>query len=174
MDFRGVVEFFKDVSNYFIVIILVILVTIYVASLQQVIGPSMNPTLNDGDILILNKIQYKIFSVKRNDIVSFKYKNEKHLIKRVIGLPKETISYKNNILYIDGIKHEEIVKGLNTEDFELSDLGYDVIPDDMYLVLGDNREDSMDSRFFGLIPKDDIMGKVFIRIWPLPQIKIIK
>lgn len=174
MDFRGVVEFFKDVSNYFIVIILVILVTIYVASLQQVIGPSMNPTLNDGDILILNKIQYKIFSVKRNDIVSFKYKNEKHLIKRVIGLPKETISYKNNILYIDGIKHEEIVKGLNTEDFELSDLGYDVIPDDMYLVLGDNREDSMDSRFFGLIPKKDIMGKVFIRIWPLPQIKIIK
>ena len=177
MDFRGITEFFKDTLEYIIVIVVVLVIVLYVVTLQQVVGPSMEPTLNDGDVLILNKFQYYLFDIKRNDVVSLKYDGSKYLIKRVIGLPGESIYYKDNVLYINGNPYKEnIVDGLVTEDFDLKDLGYDVIPEDMYLVLGDNRDNSLDSRSkeVGLIKKEDIIGKVFIRIWPLNGFKLVK
>ena len=177
MDFREITEFFKDTLKYLIVIVVVLLIVLYVVTLQQVVGPSMQPTLNEGDVLILNKFHYYLFDVKRNDVVSLKYDGSKYLIKRVIGLPGESIYYKDNILYINGNPYKEnIVEGLVTEDFDLKDLGYDKIPDDMYLVLGDNRGNSLDSRNkeVGLIKKEDIIGKVFIRIWPLNGFKLVK
>ena len=177
MDFREITEFFKDTLKYLIVIVVVLVIVLYVVTLQQVVGPSMQPTLNEGDVLILNKFHYYLFDVKRNDVVSLKYDGSKYLIKRVIGLPGESIYYKDNILYINGNPYKEnIVEGLVTEDFDLNDLGYDKIPDDMYLVLGDNRGNSLDSRNkeVGLIKKEDIIGKVFIRIWPLNGFKLVK
>lgn len=177
MDFRGITEFFKDTLKYIIVIVVVLVIVLYVVTLQQVVGPSMEPTLNEGDVLILNKFQYYLFDIKRNDVVSLKYDGSKYLIKRVIGLPGESIYYKDNVLYINGNPYKEnIVDGLVTEDFDLKDLGYDVIPEDMYLVLGDNRDNSLDSRSkeVGLIKKEDIIGKVFIRIWPLNGFKLVK
>ena len=177
MDFREITEFFKDTLKYIIVIVVVLVIVLYVVTLQQVVGPSMQPTLNEGDVLILNKFHYYLFDVKRNDVVSLKYDGSKYLIKRVIGLPGESIYYKDNILYINGIPYKEnIVDGLVTEDFDLKQLGYDVIPEDMYLVLGDNRGNSLDSRNkeVGLIKKEDIIGKVFIRIWPLNGFKLVK
>ncbi len=177
MDFREITEFFKDTLKYLIVIVVVLVIVLYVVTLQQVVGPSMQPTLNEGDVLILNKFHYYLFDVKRNDVVSLKYDGSKYLIKRVIGLPGESIYYKDNILYINGNPYKEnIVEGLVTEDFDLKDLGYDKIPDDMYLVLGDNRGNSLDSRNkeVGLIKKEDIIGKVFIRIWPLNGFKLVK
>ena len=177
MDFREITEFFKDTLKYIIVIVVVLVIVLYVVTLQQVVGPSMQPTLNEGDVLILNKFQYHIFDVKRNDVIALKYDGSKYLIKRVIGLPGESIYYKDNILYINGNPYKEnIVEGLVTEDFDLKDIGYDVIPEDMYLVLGDNRGNSLDSRSkeVGLIKKEDIIGKVFIRIWPLSGFKLVK
>ena len=177
MDFREIKEFFKDTLKYIIVIIIVLIIVLYVVTLQQVVGPSMQPTLNEGDVLILNKFQYYLFDVKRNDVVALKYDGSKYLIKRVIGLPGESIYYKDNTLYINGNPYKEnIVEGLVTEDFDLKDNGYEVIPDDMYFVLGDNRGDSLDSRSkeVGLIKKEDIIGKVFIRIWPLSGFKLVK
>lgn len=177
MDFREITEFFKDTLKYIIVIVVVLVIVLYVVTLQQVVGPSMQPTLNEGDVLILNKFHYYLFDVKRNDVVSLKYDGSKYLIKRVIGLPGESIYYKDNILYINGNPYKEnIVDGLVTEDFNLKQIGYDVIPEDMYLVLGDNRGNSLDSRNkeVGLIKKEDIIGKVFIRIWPLNGFKLVK
>lgn len=177
MDFREIKEFFKDTLKYIIVIIIVLIIVLYVVTLQQVVGPSMQPTLNEGDVLILNKFQYYLFDVKRNDVVALKYDGSKYLIKRVIGLPGESIYYKDNTLYINGNPYKEnIVEGLVTEDFDLKDNGYEVIPDDMYFVLGDNRGDSLDSRSkeVGLIKKEDIIGKVFIRIWPISGFKLVK
>lgn len=168
MDLRELKEFSIDAFKYLVTIAIVILVFIYVCALQQVIGPSMKPTLNNGDILLTDKLFYKFRDLKRNEIITFNFEDEKYLIKRIIGLPGETIMYKNNFLYIDGVVHtEKIVPDLITDDFSLEDLGYEVIPKDMYLVLGDNREDSMDSRMFGLISKKDIIGSPFIRIWPI-------
>ncbi len=169
-------EFLLDSIKYIIVAIIVILVFIYVVSLQQVVGPSMNPTMKEGDVALLNKIGHRFFDIERNEVVSLYYADTKYLIKRVIGLPGEVIEYKNNKLYIDGEGYNEpfLPKDTVTKDFSIKDLGYDKIPEDMYLVLGDNRSNSMDSREIGLIKKDDIIGKVFFRIWPLNKISFIK
>ncbi len=175
MDWLEIKEFLKDSAKYILTIIAVLFVVVYVISVQQIMGPSMQPTLNNGDIVLLNKFQYRLFDVKRNQIIALNYKDTKYMVKRVIGLPGEKIEFKDNTLYInDKAYTESFIKNVKTNDFSLSDLGYDVIPKDMYLVLGDNRENSMDGRDFGLIKKKDIIGKASIRIWPLNKIKIIR
>ena len=176
MDLRSIKEFIKDTFKYILVVIVILLLIVYVITLNQIIGPSMNSTLNDGDLVIIDKIIYRLYDIKRNEIIAFKNKDTKLLVKRIIGLPGETIEYKNNILYINGVKYKEkfLDKNTQTDDFSLKNLGYDIIPDNMYLVLGDNRGNSMDSRTIGLINKSDIIGKIVIRFWPLNQIKIVK
>ena len=169
MDFRDFKELMRDLSKYIITIIVILFLLIYVFSLQQVVGPSMNATLQDQDVMILLKSHYRLFPVERNDIIAFKYEDTKYLVKRVIGLPGESIEYKENVLYINGEAVEDKYAKGKTGDFKLN---YDKIPEDKYLVLGDNREDSVDSREFGLIDKKDIMGKVKVRIWPLNKIRV--
>lgn len=169
MDFRDISEFTKDIIKYCAVGITVLLIVIYVVSLQQVIGPSMNPNYYEGDVLILNKLKYKISSPKRFEIVAIENNNTKYFIKRIIGLPGETIEYKNNILYINGeVIEENFKKDGETSDFSLDSLGYTVIPEDKYFVVGDNRSNSLDSRSktVGLIDEKDLIGKVSFRIWP--------
>lgn len=177
MDFREISEFVKDTFKYLVVIVLVLVIMIYVVSLQQVVGPSMSKTLNNKDIIIIDKLSYRFSEPKRFDIISFEYAETKYLIKRIIGLPGEHIKYVDGILYINDIKYED-KNLLNeiTDDFDIKSLGFDVIPDDMYLVLGDNRTNSLDGRSkkVGLIRKEDIIGKSLIRIWPLNGIKVIK
>lgn len=176
MDLREFREFVIDTSKLILTVVVVLVIVIYVASLQQIVGPSMSPTFNNKDIAILNKLHYRFFKVKRYDIVSVEYESTKYLIKRVIGMPGDVIEYKDNILYINGnvVKEKYLLKDVYTNDFSLVDLGYDKIPEDMYLVLGDNRENSMDSREFGLIKKKDIIGKVNLRIWPINKISYVK
>ena len=172
MDLLTIKEFFKDTIRYIIFIVVVLLVVNYVFSLQQVIGVSMNPQLKDGDILILNKIKYRFFDVERGDIVAVQFKDTNYIVKRIIGLPGESIEIKDSKLFIDGKLYEEdyISDNLNYPDFSLTDLGYETIPDNMYLVLGDNRENSLDSREIGLVSQDSINGKIAMRIWPLNEI----
>lgn len=173
MDLRNITEFIKDASKYIIVVIFVLLFFIFVMGLQQVIGPSMNPTLNEGDIIITNKFIYRFKSIERNDVVVIS-QDEKYMIKRIVGLPGEKVEYQNNDVLINGKAYKETFTNSETEDFTIHDLGYDVIPEDMYLVLGDNRENSLDSRTFGLISKNQIIGKAWIKIWPISKMKIIK
>lgn len=173
MDWLSIKEFIKDTFKYIILIIIILFIAIYVVGLQQIVGTSMQPTLENGDIMILDKISYKFINIKRNDIVSIYDENSKYLVKRIIGLPGEHIEYKDNKLYINGqIKSEPYLQETKTQDFNLTDLGYEKIPEDMYLVLGDNRENSLDSRNYniGLIDKKNIIGKVRFRIWPLNKI----
>ncbi len=86
----------------------------------------------------------------------------------MIGLPGETISYQDGTLYVNGEKVEEKFKTTKTADFSLDSLGYETIPEDYYLVVGDNRENSLDGRSkeVGLIHKKEFIGKVAFRIWP--------
>ena len=183
MDLRDIKEWILDTSKYIILIIAVILIVMYVMSLQQVVGFSMEPTLKDGDVLLLSKMHYRFFDIKRNDVVAIKYDNSKYLIKRIIGLPGERVDYKNNILYINDETFEEnLYENIQTKDFTFENImslrkktkDLKEIPDNMYLVLGDNRGDSSDSRQIGLIEKKDIIGKTLVKIWPLNDLKLIK
>ena len=175
MDFREITEFIVDALKYIIVIVVVFLLFIFVVGIQQVVGPSMNPTLNEGDIIIVNKLLYNIGDINRNDVIVIS-QDEKYMIKRVVGLPGETVEYKDNYVIVDGIKYDEkfINDDVITNDFSITDLGYDVIPDGMYLVLGDNRTNSLDSRNYGLIKKENIIGKAWIKLWPFNNFKFIK
>ncbi|QHS22228.1 signal peptidase I [Virgibacillus sp. MSP4-1] len=142
-------------------------------------GPSMLPTLENGDHLIVNKLNYQIGKPERFDIVVFHATQKRDYIKRVIGLPGEHIAYRNETLYVDGTPVEEPfiqerVEGLQegshyTHDFTLEDLPgeYEKIPEGYVLVLGDNRMNSTDSRMIGLIPVDQIVGEAQLTYWPL-------
>ncbi len=175
MDWLSIREFLIDSIKYIITFFIIMFVIFYVASITQVVGNSMSPTLKDGEVLILNKFKYRFVDVRRGDIISLRYADTKYLIKRVIGLPGEKVDIVNNKLYIDNRMYEEeyISSSLKYLDFHLKDLGYDSIPKDMYLVLGDNRLNSMDSREIGLIKKDDINGKISFRFWPLNRVSFI-
>ena len=172
MDWLSIREFIIDFVKLIVVIIIILFLMIYVVSITQVVGSSMSSTLENGDVLILNKFKYRFTDIKRGDIISLEYADTKYLIKRVIGLPGDNISIKNNNLYLNSELYVEnyLDEGLVYDDFDLSTLGYETIPDDMYLVLGDNREDSLDSREIGLISKDEVIGKVSFRIWPLNKL----
>ena len=172
MDWLSIREFIFDFVKLIVVIVVILFLMIYVVSITQVVGSSMSSTLQDGDVLILNKIKYRFTDIKWGDIISLEYADTKYLIKRVIGLPGDTVSIRDNTLYVNGEVYVEnyLDEGLVYDDFDLSSLGYDVIPEDMYLVLGDNRPDSLDSREIGLITKDEVIGKVSFRIWPLNKL----
>ncbi|MCI7701556.1 MAG: signal peptidase I [Tenericutes bacterium] len=178
MDWLDIKEFLSDTIKYIIFIVVILVIAVYVVGLQQIVGPSMTPTLRNGDIVILDKLSYRFSEIKRDDIVALYYADTKFLVKRVVGLPGETVEFKDNKLYINGKYYEEKYLGddIVTDNFSLEELNYTTIPDDMYLVLGDNRGDSMDSRDsdVGLIPKKDIYGKVRFKIWPINEFKYVK
>ena len=178
MDWLDIKEFLSDTIKYIIFIVVILVIAVCVVGLQQIVGPSMTPTLRNGDIVILDKLSYRFSEIKRDDIVALYYADTKFLVKRVVGLPGETVEFKDNKLYINGKYYEEKYLGddIVTDNFSLEELNYTTIPDDMYLVLGDNRGDSMDSRDsdVGLIPKKDIYGKVRFKIWPINEFKYVK
>ena len=178
MDWLDIKEFLSDTIKYIIFIVVILVIAVYVVGLQQIVGPSMTPTLRNGDIVILDKLSYRFSEIKRDDIVALYYADTKFLVKRVVGLPGETVEFKDNKLYINGKYYEEKYLGddIVTDNFSLEELNYTTIPDDMSLVLGDNRGDSMDSRDsdVGLIPKKDIYGKVRFKIWPINEFKYVK
>lgn len=128
----------------------------------------MVPTLKNGDILILNKLAH---NYKRFDIVVVKAHDAK-LVKRIIGLPGESIEYRNNVLYIDGkVMNDVAIEP--TDDFSLEDLyGLNKIPNEYYFVMGDNRDGSSDSRDYrvGLIKRENILGKTIFRLFPFNKI----
>ncbi len=158
----------KSILSYVIVIVVALLIKQYVFSPIRVNGTSMSPTLNDGEIMILNEIGYHLNGVKRFDIVVVNTSGEK-IIKRVIGLPGETVEYKDNVLYINGEEVPENFTHAITHNFSLSEIDKEIIPDDYYFVVGDNRSNSKDSRIIGLIHKNQIRGKTNFIIYPFDK-----
>ena len=137
----------------------------------------MENTLSDGDNLIVDKITYRFSDPKRYDIIVFPYRSEEntYFIKRIIGLPGETVQIVDGIIYIDG---EALQESYGREVMKNSGLAADPVTlgEDEYFVLGDNRNDSTDSRdpSVGKIPRDRIIGRAWVRIWPLSKIGILR
>ena len=155
-------KFLKNTLIYIALIYTTIYLELNVITPIKVIGDSMEPNISDGDIMIIDRWNTNIEDIKRFDIVVIQYK-EKYIIKRVIGLPGEKIRYKENKLYINNtlIKEPFLNDQTITEDFYLKNK---TIPKKQYLVLGDNREISLDSRSIGLIEEKRIIGKTIFKI----------
>lgn len=163
----------KDILPYIVVVISVVLIRTFLITPAVVDGKSMEPTLYNNNIVLLNKLDYRLNDIKRFDVVVVNLGKEK-LIKRVIALPGEHVEYKEDNLYIDGFVVDEKFKHAATNDFKLEKIGYLKIPGDKYFIVGDNRNDSVDSRMIGLVDKDDIVGSVSARIFPLTKIGKVK
>ncbi|GGF15806.1 signal peptidase I [Halobacillus andaensis] len=144
-------------------------------------GESMEPTLYDGNLLMVNKIAYDIRDIDRTDVIVFHANPEEDYVKRVIGLPGDEISFENDILYINGeAVAEPYLDQLRpndgevfTEDFTLEEVtGETVVPEGELFVMGDNRRDSLDSRSFGFVSIEQIVGEVDMRYWPFSQVAV--
>lgn len=168
-------DIIKTICTYALIIFSVIVLRIFFIDPVRVDGKSMNTTLENGEIMILNKIVYKKYDIQRFDIVVIK-KNNKLIIKRVVGLPGEVIEYKDNQLYIDGKKVNDPYPSTRTDDFSIQDVGHTKVPGDTYFVMGDNRSNSLDSRFpeVGVIKKSDILGRARFVIWPINRLGRVK
>ena len=165
----------KELIPYVFIILVVVLIRTFIVTPVIVSGSSMDPTLKNGEILILNKLAKKY---NRDDIVVIDVKvngKKERIVKRIIGLPGETVKYDNNILYINGQRTHDDFR-MKTRDYDLSKYtDYDKIPEGYYFVLGDNRTNSLDSRDpqIGLVKKSQILGKPIFRIWPINKIGTI-
>lgn len=165
-------SFLREIIPYVVILVVVILVKTFIVAPVEVNGSSMMDTLHDKDIMLLNKITYKLSDIKRFDIVVIKYEDT-HLIKRVIGLPGDKIEYKDNKLYINGEYYKEkyLDKDIMMEDFKLEDIiKSDKVPDDCYFVMGDNRGESLDSRSLGVFNADEIEGKTSLVLFPFNRL----
>lgn len=136
----------------------------------RVDGFSMNPTLQNGEYVLVNRLSYKLDIPQRGDIIvfSFPLDQEQDLIKRVIGLPGETVSVRQNNVLINGIPLEEpYIAQAPLYSGEWT------VPEGQLFVLGDNRNDSKDSHQWGVLPMDNVIGKALVIYWPPPEWKLI-
>ena len=154
-------KYTKEIMPYVIIVIVVVLFRTYIATPVRVDGDSMNPTLKNGQILILNKMDREY---ERMQIVVFDYHGER-LIKRVIGLPGEEVYIKDNKIYINDEEIKDYSDSVITADYKKVK-----VPSNSYFVLGDNRGNSADSRLIGMISKDEIKGSILFRLLPPTKI----
>ncbi|MBT2814485.1 signal peptidase I [Staphylococcus coagulans] len=167
-------------------IAIVLLIRTFIGTPYTVKGQSMFPTFHDKDRVIVSKISKSLNHLNRGDVIVFHENQHKDFIKRLIGRPGNTVVYKDDQLYVNGKKIKEPYLDSNkkykigdflTEDFNVEDLknaqGETKIPAHRYLVLGDNRQNSFDSRRpeVGLISEQQIVGKVTVRVWPFNRIQ---
>ena len=161
-----------------VVLIFTLLIVKYVGQRTVVVGDSMETTLQNNDNLIVDKITYRFKDPQRFDVIvfPFEYKDETYYIKRIIGLPGETVRIDNEgVIYINDQRLEEDYGAEVIKDPGLA-YGGITLGDDEYFVLGDNRNHSSDSRTpsVGLIKRDAIIGRAWIRIFPLKKFGGIK
>lgn len=156
----------KEIIPYIVIVLVVVLIRTFIITPVRVDGDSMKNTLKNGDILLL----YKLGSINRLDIIVLdEEKDNEKIIKRVIGLPGETVAIKKGKIYInDKVIDDEYAYG------ETSDYDKVTLEDDEYFILGDNRLISKDSRYFGSIKKSEIKGKIVFRLFPFTKIGTVQ
>lgn len=156
----------KEIIPYIVIVLVVVLIRTFIITPVRVDGDSMKNTLKNGDILLL----YKLGSINRLDIIVLdEEKDNEKIIKRVIGLPGETVAIKKGKIYINyKVIDDKYAYG------ETSDYDKVTLEDDEYFILGDNRLISKDSRYFGPIKKSEIKGKIVFRLFPFTKIGTVQ
>ncbi len=177
---RSIVEWIVVIAG---AVIVALIIKAFLIQAFYIPSRSMEPTLEINDRVLVNKLSYKLHDVNRGDIVVFerpaseRESEIKDLIKRVIALPGEQVVIKDNAVYIDGQRLVEpylqpgipITNG-PSEPWRCTEEQPCTVPEDSVWVMGDNRTDSRDSRYFGPIPEDTVVGRAFVRIWPLDRV----
>ncbi|WP_077623100.1 signal peptidase I [Sediminibacillus massiliensis] len=173
------INYWKLIRTVLIAVLLAFLFRSYLFASYVVDGKSMEPTLFDENLIMVNKVAYDLHDIDRFDVIVFHANEEEDYVKRVIGTPGDTIEYRNDQLYLNGEKVAEsyldpFKQGMDlplTEDFSLEDVtGQKQVPEGKLFVMGDNRRESLDSRYFGFVNKEEVVGKVDVRYWPVSQI----
>ena len=179
MDMNRKLKEVLSTSLYLLVVLaLTFLVITFVGQRTKVIGSSMEPMLKDGDNLIVDKLSYRFNEPERFDIIvfPFRYAERSYYIKRIIGLPGETVYIdENGLIYING---EMLAESYGKEAIADPGRAYEPVElgKDEYFVMGDNRNNSSDSRdpAVGNIQRNEFIGKAWMRIWPLNKIGMIQ
>lgn len=159
------VEGFKTIG---LSIVLALGIRTFVAEARYIPSGSMLPTLEINDRLIIDKIGYKFQNPDRGDVVVFsptdqlKTQYKDAFIKRIIGLPGEEVEVRDGLVFING---EALAEKYIAEEPQYN-WGPERVPEDSYLVLGDNRNNSYDSHYWGFVPRDHIIGRAIVRFWP--------
>ena len=173
---QAISEFFWEMVRVAVISLVIILpVRYFLIQPFYVKGASMEPNFHDHEYLIIDEIGYRFNNPQRGDIVVFKYpKDEKQFfIKRIIGLPGEAVKIQDNGVYINGTRLNESYLPAGTDTvLPLRGYGDLTLGPDEYFVLGDNRTESMDSRMFGPVKRDLIIGRTWIRGWPFDRLAV--
>lgn len=164
-------RFFLDIIETLILAVVLFFGINAVSARVRVDGFSMRPTLDDGEFVLVSKLNYKLSNVQRGDIIVFHYPMdpEQELIKRVIGLPGDRIEVNEGIVYVNGQALEE--------PYIAAPPAYSSqwnVPEDRLFVLGDNRNDSSDSHSWGFLPFENVVGKAVLIYWPPPMWDVIE
>jgi signal peptidase I len=176
-------SFLKELLHFALIVIFIVLpIRLFVAQPFVVVGTSMEPTFINNDYLIVDELTYRLQDPQRGDVVIFKYvegaqeqgEKQKYFIKRVIGLPSETVDIRNGTVTIYNEAHPEgialdetYVKEKPTNTMRVT------LGEDEYFVMGDNRSVSFDSRSWGPLERKEIVGKAFLRILPFSDAGIL-
>lgn len=175
---RLVAAFFDFLQGIVVFLAILVMIYLFVMSPQEINGASMEPTFYNAEYILTNKVLYKFRAPRRGDVVIFKSPRNKEVdyIKRIIGLPGDTVGLKGNAFWVNGVKIEEPYLEPGVEIFGGSYLQEDqeiTVPPDLYFVAGDNRPHSADSREFGPIPIEDVIGVAILRYWPFSKASVV-
>jgi signal peptidase I len=170
---RGIVRFVRELLETILPALLIaLLINVFVGQATRVEGQSMEPNLHSEQRLVVEKLSYRFHGPQRFDIVVLKMPNhgEELLIKRVIGLPGETVEIRDGHVYVDGNLLAEPFTDQSTHPGRNSKV---IVPPLHIYVMGDNRDRSNDSRSFGPVPIDNLIGRAWLSYWPVEQIGFI-
>ncbi len=165
--FKGFDSWLKEI---FFATLTAVLIIVFLVQPVRVEGNSMQPRLYDNERVFVNKILYRVSDIDRGDIVVFWYpgNTSKSFIKRVIGLPGETVEIRDGLVFLDGRPYREPYVSPEFED--RSDFGPVEVPARHYFVMGDHRSTSNDSRSWGTLSSNLIFGKAVFRYWPVSRV----
>lgn len=172
----GIWEFIRFAA---VVVVVVVVVRVFIAQPFVVSGTSMVPTFQSSNYLIIDELTYRFHPPERGDVVVFHPpipgETETYFIKRIIGLPGDTVTIKDSVVSVTNAAHpdgEKLVEPYITPDAEGDNFNV-TVPDGQYFVMGDNRPASYDSRRWGLLPAGNITGRVILRLFPASEIGVL-
>jgi len=150
--------------------IIAFIIITFIGQVTVVRGASMEPTLHDRERLIANKISYRFESPERGEIIIFRPPLEikRNYIKRIIGVPGDKVEIANGEIFLNDERLEEsYVKNGSHENMSPT-----IVPGNSFFVLGDNRPNSSDSRYWGFVPRKNVVGRAWLVFWPLNRIRM--